>query len=118
MRFLLDESADYPLAAYLRGLGHDVTAIAHDYPAALADRQVLQLAQAENRILVTNDRDFGELVVRQRLPHAGLILFRLGEESIATKVRWLAYVLANHQNELQHLIVVTDQKVRVRRFSP
>ncbi len=51
MRFLLDESADFPLAAYLRGLGHDVTAIARDYPHALKDREVLAIAQREQRIL-------------------------------------------------------------------
>lgn len=43
MRFLLDKSADFPLATYLRSLGHDVTAIAHDYTGALTDVEVLAI---------------------------------------------------------------------------
>ncbi|MCL4489624.1 MAG: DUF5615 family PIN-like protein [Chloroflexi bacterium] len=74
MKFLLDESADLPLAMFLRESGHDVTAIAHDYPQALKDREVLAIAYREQRILLTNDRDFGELIFRQRLPHSGVVL--------------------------------------------
>ena len=57
MRFLLDESADYPLSDFLQKYWHDVTAIAHDYPQSLSDLQVLAIAQEEQRILITNDRD-------------------------------------------------------------
>jgi|SRR5579875_40933 len=69
MKFLLDESADYPLAQFLRDLGHDVTAIAHEHPHALKDAEVLKIAVSERRVLITNDRDFGELVFRRRLGH-------------------------------------------------
>lgn len=64
MRFLLDESADLPLREHLRRLGHDATAIAHEYPGALPDSDVLAIAVSEDRVLITNDRDFGELVFR------------------------------------------------------
>ena len=77
MNFLLDESAEFRLAALLQQHGHYVKAIAHDYPSGLPDRQVLAIAKNEQRILITNDRDFGELIFRQRMPHAGVILFRL-----------------------------------------
>ncbi len=116
MRFLLDESADYPLAATLRGWGHDVTAIAHDYPRALNDRDVLAIARQEGRILITNDRDFGELVFRQRLPHVGVILFRLGNEDLPTKAAWLKYVLTEYADRLDQFLVVTDRGVRLRRL--
>jgi predicted nuclease of predicted toxin-antitoxin system len=115
MRFLLDESADFPLAALLRERGHDVTAIAHDYPASLKDSEVLAIARDEQRILLTNDRDFGEMIVRQRLPHSGVILFRLGFEDLQTKWTRLEHVLVHHPGDLQDLIVITDHRVRVRR---
>jgi predicted nuclease of predicted toxin-antitoxin system len=117
MRFLLDESADFPLAAFLKQLGHDVTAIAHDYPQALSDLQVLAIAYQEQRILITNDHDFGELLFRRRLPHAGVILFRLGQEDLQTKQTWLLHVLRYHSESLQHFMVVTNQKIRIRRTS-
>ena len=114
MRFLLDESADLPLRAHLRANGHDATAIAHEYPAALIDEDVLAIAVREDRILITNDRDFGELVFRWQLPHRGVILFRLGDESLPVKIRWLDHVLAAYGDRLDMFIVVNDRGVRVR----
>src|SRR5947209_2070261 len=69
MRFLLDENMEFRVATALRAWGHDVTAIAYDYPHALEDLEVLSLARTERRILLTNDRDFGELIFRQQLPN-------------------------------------------------
>ena len=115
MKFLLDESADYPLAAYLRSLGHDVTAIAHDYPHALRDEEVLAIAVREERILITNDLDFGELIMRRQHPHRGIILFRLGDESLTVKQQRLDDVLTHHDRDLVDFIVIADHGVRVRR---
>lgn len=78
MKFLLDESTEYRIAAFLTDQGHDVAAIAHDYPAALPDGEVLAIAKREQRILITNDADFGELVFRHKQRHSGVILFRMG----------------------------------------
>jgi predicted nuclease of predicted toxin-antitoxin system len=115
MRFLLDESADSQLITYLRAWGHDVTAIAIDYPASLPDRQVLALAHAEQRILITNDRDFGELVIVSGQPHAGVILFRLQPRAaLSLKVERMEHLLAYHAHQLNRLLVVTADRVRVR----
>jgi len=54
MKFLLDENVEYRLAAFLIGEGHDVTTIIQDYARSLDDREVLNLAQTEGRILATN----------------------------------------------------------------
>ena len=78
MKFLLDQNIDHRLAVYLRALGHDVTAIAYDYPHGLSDEEVLAIAVREKRILLTYDRaDFGELIFGYNHPHCGVILFRL-----------------------------------------
>src|SRR5690242_17596332 len=116
MKFLLDESADYPLRAFLERLGHDVTAIAHDYPHAIKDREVLAIAYSEQRILITNDRDFGELIFRQRLPHAGVILIRLENENLAIKSEWLSRILTEYRSELQYFLVITERGVRIRKY--
>ena len=60
--------------------------IARDHPRALPDEEVLSIALREDRILITNDRDFGELIFRQRLPHSGVILFRLPATALAAKL--------------------------------
>ena len=52
MKFLLDESSEHRLAAFLREQGHDVKSIAHDYPNALSDTEVLELAGRDARILM------------------------------------------------------------------
>ncbi len=114
MRFLLDESADARLAAHLRSRGHDVTVIAQDYPHALADPDVLAIAHREGRILITNDRDFGELVVRGRRPHAGVILFRLTAIDLPSKIERLTEVLDRHAEQLDQFLVVSDERIRVR----
>jgi len=114
MKFLLDESAEFRLAAFLQQHGHYVKAIAHDYPSGLPDRQVLAIAKNEQRILITNDRDFGELIFRQRMPHAGVILFRLRDQSLATKMTWLSHILNQYSDRLDRFLVVTARGIRIR----
>lgn len=115
MRFLLDESADARLVPWLRSMGHDVASIAGEHPASLKDREVLTVALAEERILVTDDRDFGELVFAGGLPHAGVIYLRLGEYAdLSRKIERLAFVLEHYESRLGEFVVVTHRHVRVR----
>lgn len=119
MRFLLDESADARIARHLRSLGHDVTTIAADHAASLEDREVLAIAHREERILITDDRDFGELVSASRRPHTGVIYLRLGDYTdLAMKLDRMTYVLDHHAAQLDQFLVVTRQRVRVRATLP
>jgi predicted nuclease of predicted toxin-antitoxin system len=115
LRFLLDQSADARLVPYLRSLGHDVIRIGKDFPPGLPDSAVLALAVAEHRILVTDDRDFGELVFAHRQPHTGVIYFRLGEYAeLSLKIARLDHVLARYADRLDQFLVVSRATVRVR----
>ena len=96
MRFLFDQSTDRRLAPYLRNLGHDVTVVAVDYPASLPDEQVLAIAQEEQRVLVTEDRDFGELVFRHHSLHPGVIYLRLPPMEPEAKTARLNDVLTHY----------------------
>lgn len=119
MRFLLDQSTDARLVPYLRSLGHDATRVGTDYSAGIPDTDVLAIAVREGRILITDDRDFGELVFRRRFPHQGVIFFRLGDYSpLATRVVRLEYVLTHYQDRLDQFVTVTDRQVRVRSTPP
>ncbi|MBV9667311.1 MAG: DUF5615 family PIN-like protein [Nitrososphaeraceae archaeon] len=115
MKFLFDQSADFRLIDYLRGLGHDVTAISRDYPHSLADEDVLAIARQERRILVVADRDFGELIFNQKLPHAGVLFFRLPGAKLQTKIEHFDQALQEHADELAagEFVVVTPRNIRV-----
>ena len=116
MKFLLDANVEYRLASFLTSLNHDVKTIVRDYPHALPDHAVLALAVQEKRVLLTNDRDFGELIFRQHHLHCGVILFRLkNTNEIAVKFRWLKTILTTHQNSLHEYIVITPRGIRVRK---
>jgi len=114
MKFLVDESADARLAAHLKRLGHDATAIGLDYVASLKDPEVLAIAHREQRTLITNDHAFGELVFRDRQPHAGVILLRLGTTSLAPKIERLNYALEHFADRLDQFLVVTERSMRAR----
>jgi predicted nuclease of predicted toxin-antitoxin system len=115
MKFLFDQSADFRLIPHLRELGHDVEAISRNYPAGLADADVLAIARAERRVLVVADRDFGELIFHQRLVHAGVIFFRLPGAHLHAKIEHLNTVLEAHAEELERgeFLVVSPGQIRV-----
>ncbi|HEY7065248.1 MAG TPA: DUF5615 family PIN-like protein [Chloroflexota bacterium] len=116
MKFLLDESADLRLSARLRDLGHDVESVVADYQSSLPDSQVLSIAHRERRVLITNDKDFGELVFRHRQPHSGVILFRLPYgASLPLKLSRLDHVLTAYADSLDSFLVVMERTIRVRR---
>jgi len=115
MRFLLDQSADARLIAWLTERGHDAVRIGRDHPPGLPDEQVLAIARRDGRILITDDRDFGELVFRHRQPHAGVIYLRLASYSFALTTARLDDVLTNHADRLDRFLVVTPASVRERR---
>ena len=80
MQFLADESCDFRVVQALRAAGNDVAAIAKDSPGA-PDGEVLGRARREQRILLTEDKDFGQLVVAAGLgKQEGLVLIRCPED--------------------------------------
>jgi predicted nuclease of predicted toxin-antitoxin system len=79
------------------------------------DTAILDHAAAEERILLTEDKDFGELVVRLGLPAHGVILIRMDVADSMAKLRRLSTVLEEHANRLPGSFVVVDaSKTRFR----
>ena len=76
MNIVADESVDRQVVDRLRAEGHFVEYVAESSPS-VADEVVLDLSYRSRAILLTADKDFGELVFRQRLPHSGVFLYRL-----------------------------------------
>lgn len=116
MKFLLDQSAEARIGTFLVSRGHDATRIAKDYPAGLPDEEVLAIAVSENRILITNDSDFGELIFKLHHPHKGVIYFRFPLDSNANlKIASLERLLSTRTKDLDKYLTVTPRKVRIRK---
>ncbi len=83
--------------------------------AGAKDRDVLAHAEAEARLVVTFDKDFGELAVRSGLPaSSGVVLFRLhGSTADVDNVRAVV-ALTSRNDWAGHFAVVTDDRVRLR----
>lgn len=115
MIFVADESVDRPIVARLRLDGHDVYEIADAEPS-ISDDEVLERARERSAVLITADKDFGDLVNRQRLLHTGVILIRFAGASANVKARILATVVREHSSEMPGAFcVVTGTSIRIRR---
>jgi predicted nuclease of predicted toxin-antitoxin system len=115
MRFLVDENLGPAVARWLRGQGYEVFSVYNEL-RGLDDDSLLQKAFAENWILITNDKDFGEKVFRERRPHRGIILLRLEDERLANKIAVLTQVFDQYSERLaDNFVVVTESQVRFAR---
>ena len=80
------------MARWLRDQGHEVFSV-FDEARGISDEEVLNKAVSENRILITVDKDFGEMIYRERREHCGVILLRLSDERALNKVRVISQLL-------------------------
>jgi predicted nuclease of predicted toxin-antitoxin system len=116
MRFLANENFPGDAVEALRDQGHDVTWIRTDAPG-ITDPEVLNRAQSDERILLTFDKDFGELAFRSHLPATcGIILFRVKAPSGAVVAQKVAIAIASRSDWIGHFSVVEDERIRMRIF--
>ena len=114
MRFLADECCDAALVDALRSDGHDVLYAIESLRGA-TDDDILTRAFSERRILLTEDKDFGELVYRFRRPTHGIVLLRFDVTDRVLKIPRLRYLLDQEAERLPGAFVVLEvDKVRVR----
>lgn len=115
MRFLVDECTGPAVARWLRDRGFEVFSV-YDEARGLSDEAVLEKAFNEIWILVTNDKDFGNKVFRERRPHRGVIFMRLDDERVAKKIETLRRLLEEYRDRLaDRFVVVTEDRVRFAR---
>ena len=112
MKLLVDECTGPAVAHWLEQQGHDVFSV-YSQARGIDDDKVLEIAQVEGRILITNDRGFGEKVFRERRPHHGVVFLRLANERATNKIRVLSLLLSQHGDEIANrFVVVTESRVR------
>ena len=117
MNFLADESVDRPIVERLRREGHRVSYVAELGPG-MPDDAVLNLANQETALLLTTDKDFGEIVFRRRLHMHGVLLIRLAGLTPARKAEMVAMAVKGHLAELpRSFAVIMPGIFRIRRIS-
>jgi len=112
MRFLVDECTGPAVAAWLRSCGHEVFSVYED-ARGMTDDEILDKARVENWILITNDRDFGAMIYRERRFHRGIVFLRLRDERASCKIACLEKLLDNYAARLSNAFVVASE-ARVR----
>jgi predicted nuclease of predicted toxin-antitoxin system len=114
MKLFIDENVSRLVVDRLRVDGHDLT-LAQDVAFARPDRELLARALQLGAIILTEDTDFGELVMRERLPSAGVILMRLSGMARSLQPDYIAQTLVTHSTALDgSFTVVTPTNVRIR----
>jgi predicted nuclease of predicted toxin-antitoxin system len=112
VKFLLDVCASSRvLDAFLVGRGDDVVSVVSLDPKA-SDEHIMNVALGENRVLITEDKDFGELIFVRRLPHGPIV--RLVELTVDEQVQAMGELLDQRASELQGRVIVTVTRGRIR----
>lgn len=118
MRFLVDECTGPAVAIWLRTQAHDLYSV-YEEARGIGDDEVIEIAFAQHRILITNDKDFGEKIYRLRKPHRGVILLRLADERAASKIGALEKLLNNYSWRIPgQFVVVAEARVRFAAQAP
>jgi predicted nuclease of predicted toxin-antitoxin system len=114
MRILANENFPLDAVVLLRSDGHDVWWVRSEAPG-MTDREVLHRATSDDRLLVTFDKDFGELAFNARLSvTTGIVLFRTRAPSSAQLARFVSQVLKSRDDWFGNFAVVDRFRVRLR----
>ena len=114
MRVIANENITGTVVRILRQQGHDVLSVKESMQGA-DDGSILQRAEAEQRLIVTQDKDFGELAYRYRLPAScGIVLFRLSGVDSSTDNQRMLDVIESRSDWTGRFSVVTDSRIRMR----
>ncbi len=116
MRLPADENIPSKAVQLLRNKGHDVLSISESQPQT-SDGDILELAEKDARIVLTFDKDFGELAFCFNLPaSSGIILFRLPLLSVDYVVGTIIEALESRSDWAGHFSVVEPKRIRMRKL--
>jgi predicted nuclease of predicted toxin-antitoxin system len=117
MRFLADECCDFAAIRSLRAEGHDVLAV-NEFQQRSVDKELMALALSENRILLTEDKDFGWLVFAGRVDSPGVILIRFPASARGLLAAAIVDLVREHAQKLVGSFVVLQPGAARISFGP
>jgi predicted nuclease of predicted toxin-antitoxin system len=116
MKLLADESVDAPVVEFLRNTGFDIIYVLERKPG-VSDSYVLEWSIRTKRVLLTVDKDFGELIFRTGKASVGVVLYRLSGIPNSAKSKIILRVLQERNNELiRAFTVITRHRIRIRKL--
>ena len=82
----------------------------------MPDEKIIRLAALEKRIVITMDKDFGEIVYKSKWPHSGVLLLRLEDEKAEVKIKVIETIMTNYSSKIiDKFSVFNDKKLRIRK---
>ncbi len=112
MKFVVDECVGTRVAQWMHSHGYDVISIQEQFKG-VADQDVLKIAALQKRILITTDKDFGDIVFRDKKYCYGVILLRLSQEQLAVKIAVLQHLLSQKIDFTGKFALITETSVRI-----
>ncbi len=116
MRLCANENIPEDCVVALRQAGHDLLWIREHAPG-IPDLQVLEIARAEERLLITFDKGFGDLVFNRGAKSSkGIVLFRISQPSAAVVAQQVTQILGSRNDWEGHHSTVDDSTIRMKRL--
>lgn len=113
MKFLVDENIGLKVVKFLNKLGHTIEHI-QNIQIGLEDYQILDLSVLKDSIVITFDRDFGELIFKKGKQHNGVIFLRLEDQTSKNVIKAVKYIFLKHQIINKDFIVVIESNNQFR----
>lgn len=114
LKFIVDESTGRSVADFLEEKDYSTVFVGEEMVGA-DDREIMKKAVEEDRIIVTNDKDFGQLAVKEGRDAKGIILLRLKIETPDNKVKTVRNLLDEHPEKIDgNLAVVKEDSIKLR----
>ena len=117
LKFLIDVGVGKGIEKYLHAEGYDIKAV-RDIDPCLEDEKIIRTAFLENRMVITMDKDFGELVYHSLMEHSGVLLLRLEDATGSKKLKVLKFIIENYSDRIKNCFCVfQNDKFRIRKIN-
>ena len=118
MKFIVDECVGPKVAKWLEEKGYEVFSV-YSKCRGEKDEKLIQKAIREDWIILTNDKDFGEMIFRKSFEHRGVLFLRLEDESAQNKIKVLDSFFQNYISHYsKDFVVLTEKQIRFSKKDP
>ncbi len=117
LKFIIDVGVGIGIEKYLRHNGYDLKCV-RDIDPRMKDEDIIRIAASENRMVITMDKDFGELVYHFSMKHCGVLLLRLENANGAEKLQIMKHIMENYSSQIKNCFCVfQNNRFRIRQIT-